>query len=106
MDLAEYRRHYKAKHTTIGCKLSHMVAVPIIVASLVIAFFALKLALVMLVGGFSTLWLGHFLFEKNRPALFTEAMNPLIYLTAVIFVAEEWWHLITFQGLSDDSDDK
>lgn len=106
MKLDEYRSHYRAKHTTTGCRLSHMFGVPVILLSIVTLLFAWKIGLVMMVSGWLMLWLGHLLFEGNRPALWSEASNPLIYLAAVLFVGEEWWHLVRHGRLSDGSDKK
>lgn len=105
MDFAAHRRLYRQEHRTVGCKLTHMVGVPLIVASLITLFFAWKLALGMFVLGWVLQFTGHFVFEKNKPVLFSDPSNPLTYFYAVIFVAEEWWHLLTFQGLGGDSDE-
>lgn len=102
MDLAAHRRHYRQNHRTIGCKLTHMFGVPLIVASLVTLFFAWKLALGMFVFGWALQLAGHFLFEKNNPVLFANPGNPLTYFYAVIFVAEEWWQVITLRGLQEE----
>ena len=105
MDFSAHRRHYRANHRTLGCKVTHMFGVPLIVASLVTLFFAWKLALLMFGIGWALQFAGHYLFEGNKPVLFADPSNPLTYFYAVIFVAEEWWKLITFQGLSDDGDE-
>ena len=102
MNLETYRRHYRQLHQSVGCRLTHMFGIPLIVASLVIVFFSWKLALILMVPGWLLLWAGHYLFEQNRPALFSDWKNPLIYLSAVIFVGEEWWRLLTTGSLKEE----
>ena len=106
MDFAAHRRLYRREHRTLGCKLTHMFGVPLIVASLITLFFAWKLAIGMFVVGWLLQFTGHFVFEKNKPVLFADPSNPLTYFYAVIFVAEEWWKLLTFQGLGGDDEEK
>ena len=106
MDLAAHRRHYRENHRSVGCKITHMFGVPLIVASLVTLFFAWKLAAAMFVVGWALQFAGHFVFEGNKPVLFADPSNPLTYFYAVIFVAEEWWRVITFRPLTSDPDDK
>lgn len=101
MDFAAHRRHYRQNHRTVGCKLTHMVGVPLIVASLVTVFFAWKLAMAMFAFGWALQFAGHYLFEGNKPVLFADPANPFTYFYAVIFVAEEWWRVLTLRSLDE-----
>jgi uncharacterized membrane protein YGL010W len=82
-----------------------MFGVPIIVASLVTVFFAWKLAAFMFIIGWALQFAGHFFFEGNKPVLFADPSNPFTYFYAVIFVAEEWWRVLTLRSLKDDDED-
>lgn len=105
MDLQAHRRLYRQEHRTVGCKLTHMFGVPLIVASVITLFFTWKLALIMFVVGWALQLIGHYVFEGNRPVLFSDPSNPLTYFYAVIFVGEEWVRLLTLKGLSDEDDE-
>ena len=101
MDFNAHRRHYRDNHRSVGCKLTHMFGVPMIVASLVILIFNFKLALILFAAGWTLQFIGHFVFEGNRPVLFSDPKNKLTYFYAVIFVVEEWWQLLTTGSLKD-----
>lgn len=104
MNFAAHRKIYRDSHQTIGCKITHMFGVPIIMASLVMLFFNWPLALGMFVGGWFLQFIGHFVFEKNRPVLFSDPKNPLTYFYAMVFVLEEWWQLLTTFSLKNKSE--
>jgi hypothetical protein len=95
MDLKAHRELYRREHSTLGCKITHMFGVPLIMASLITVFFAWKIGLAMFVIGWALQFAGHYVFEKNKPVLFSDPSNPFTYFFAIIFVAEEWWSLIT-----------
>lgn len=104
MDFKAHRRHYRQNHRTLGCKVTHMFGVPLIVLTLPALFFSWKLALACFVFGWFLQFIGHFVFEKNKPVLFSDPSNPLTYFYAIIFVMEEWGKLLTGRSLTDDSD--
>jgi uncharacterized membrane protein YGL010W len=89
--LREYIAIYQREHTTLGNKLTHMVGIPMIVASI-------PTTLVNpLVGGglFTTGWalqfIGHYVFEKNKPAFYGDAYYLLV---GPAWVAAEWLELL------------
>lgn len=102
MDFEAHRRLYREQHSTVGCKVTHMFGVPTIVVSLIMLAFNWKLAIALFVVGWALQFIGHFVFEKNKPVLFSDPKNPLTYFYAVVFVAEEWWKLITTGSLADE----
>lgn len=102
MTFHEHRLMYRSQHRTVGCKITHMFGVPMIVVSLVMFFFAWKLAVALFLAGWTLQFIGHFVFEKNKPVLFQDPTNPLTYFYAVVFVGEEWWRLITRGTLKED----
>lgn len=102
MTFAEHRLHYRRNHQTIGCRLTHMVGVPLILFSLpAFFFFGAACGLGSFVVGWFLQFLGHFAFEGNKPVLFGNPSNPYTYFYAIIFVLEEWWKLLTFQSMRD-----
>ena len=102
MTFQEHKKMYRSQHKTVGCKVTHMFGIPMIVTSLVLFFFNWPLALGLFVGGWALQFIGHFVFEKNRPVLFQDPTNPFTYFYAVIFVGEEWVRLFTKGTLKDD----
>ncbi len=70
--LAEFYPYYLTEHADPTCRLFHYIgttlvigiAVMMIVSGNWMLFFALPLA------GYSFAWMGHFIFEKNKPATF------------------------------------
>ncbi len=95
----EHMQLYRAEHRTIGCRLSHMVGVPVIVASFPMLFINWRWAIALFVIGWIIQFAGHYYFEKNRPVLMADPANPLTYFAAVIFVAQEWMSLLSGRGL-------
>src|SRR5215831_2931449 len=100
MDYRTYRNYYKEHHRTLGCKITHMIGVPLIVFSSIVVFFDWEVALTMFFAGWALQFAGHLIFEKNEPALFAQPKKPLSYYYAVVYVAEQWWKLLTFAPLT------
>lgn len=76
----EFYPYYLGEHTDRRCRRLHFIGSWLVIASLVLAI-ALRnpwwLAGVPLCGyGFA--WLGHFVYEKNRPATFRHPLYSLI----------------------------
>lgn len=70
---AEFYPFYLSEHANQTCRRLHFVGTSLGLACLVIALVTLN-AWWLLVGvlvGYAFAWVGHFVFEKNRPATFT-----------------------------------
>jgi uncharacterized membrane protein YGL010W len=85
--------HYRAEHRTVGCRITHMIGVPIIVASLSMLVWNWRVGLAMFVIGWTMQFAGHRYFERNKPVLMADPKNPLTYVAALIFVAQEWLYI-------------
>jgi uncharacterized membrane protein YGL010W len=92
--------HYRAEHRTAGCRITHMIGVPSIVASLPMLGWNWRIGLAMFIVGWILQFSGHRYFERNKPVLMANPKNPLTYLSALIFVMQEWLHVVTGHGLA------
>jgi|SRR5579884_3020459 len=88
--LREYMAQYAKEHTKLGTKLTHMVGIPMIVASLPTALVSPPVAGGLFVGGWALQIVGHSVFEKNKPAFFAD---PYYLLVGPVWVAAEWLQL-------------
>lgn len=96
----KHLEYYRSQHQTMGCKLTHLFGVPMIVLSLVVLFFDRKKAAMLFSCGWFLQFLGHYVFEHNKPILLTRGRSPYTLLSAVVFVGEEW--IDTVKSLSVD----
>lgn len=106
MDSDAFRSHmelYRREHRTLGCKVTHMFGVPMIVASIPTAFFNLPTAAGLFTGGWALQFIGHYVFEKNRPVFLGNVLDPFTYAAAIVFVSEEWGKLLTGKPLVEAS---
>ncbi|MBZ0189604.1 MAG: DUF962 domain-containing protein [Candidatus Obscuribacterales bacterium] len=93
MSESSLKRHlqfYRSQHTTLGCKVTHLVGVPMIFLSFPMLFYDWKRAIVLFSGGWILQFVGHFVFEKNRPVLMTKGRHTYTILSALVFVGSEW----------------
>ncbi|HEX2570280.1 MAG TPA: DUF962 domain-containing protein [Polyangia bacterium] len=84
--LREYLDQYAAEHTQLGTKLTHLVGIPMIVASLPLLPLAPPVGGAMFVGGWILQLIGHYVFEKHNPSFFND---PFYLLVGPIWVAIE-----------------
>jgi uncharacterized membrane protein YGL010W len=89
--LREYIAIYQREHTTLGNKLTHMVGIPMIVASIPTAFVNPLAGGSMFAAGWGLQFLGHYAFEKNKPAFYGDAYYLLV---GPAWVAAEWLELL------------
>ncbi len=88
--LRAYVAQYEKEHTQLGTKLTHMVGIPMIVASIPTAFVNPPAAGGLFVGGWALQYIGHYVFEKNKPAFYSD---PYYLLVGPVWVAAEWLQL-------------
>jgi uncharacterized membrane protein YGL010W len=93
--------HYRDEHRTIGCRLTHMIGIPIIVSSLFLLVWNWRIGLAMFIIGWTLQFAGHRYFERNKPVLMADPKNPMTYLAALIFVVQEWVLVLSGHGLAE-----
>ena len=92
--LADDLAYYSSQHKTNGCKITHMIGVPIIVASILVWPFNRKVSgRLQTIGWFFQL-LGHLGFERNTPVVL-EVQSPSMLAVSIIFVVERWKRFLT-----------
>lgn len=76
----EFYPFYLGQHANPTCRRLHFVGTSLAVLQWVAALVAAEpwLLLSGLVTGYGCAWVGHFVFEKNRPATFTYPLYSLI----------------------------
>lgn len=76
----DFYPYYLAEHSDRNCRRMHFIGSWLVLAALVAAvwFGNPWLLLLMPVFGYGFAWLGHFLFEHNRPATFTHPLYSLM----------------------------
>lgn len=88
---AEFYPYYLTQHANRICRRAHFIGSSSAVAAVVQYLDSMNpwWILVALVSGYGGAWIGHFFFEKNRPASFTQ---PLFS-----FMADwkMWWQMLT-----------
>jgi uncharacterized membrane protein YGL010W len=89
--LREYIALYQKEHTTFGNKLTHMVGIPMIVASLPTTLVNPPLAGTMFAVGWGLQFVGHYVFEHNKPSFYGD---PYYLLVGPAWVAAEWLELL------------
>ncbi len=89
--LREYMRLYQEGHTKLGTKLTHMFGIPMIVASIPTAIVNPPVAGGLFVGGWALQYIGHYVFEKNKPAFYGD---PYYLLVGPVWVTAEWLDLL------------
>ena len=85
---------YRSQHRTAGCKLTHMLGVPMILYSLFTLPVNPRRAGKLQLAGWILQLLGHAGFEHNTPVIL-EIRRPTLFVAAVVFVAQEWKSLLT-----------
>jgi uncharacterized membrane protein YGL010W len=89
--LREYIAIYQKEHTTLGNKLTHMVGIPMIVASIPTTLVNPLLGGGLFTTGWALQFVGHYVFEKNKPAFYGDAYYLLV---GPAWVAAEWLEIL------------
>jgi hypothetical protein len=78
-DFKSFYPFYLSEHQNITCRRLHFVGSCLVLATLVLILVTKQWKLLWLLPliGYGFAWLGHFLFEKNRPATFQYPMYSL-----------------------------
>ena len=76
---SDFYPFYLKEHSNVMCRKLHFLGTCGVIALLLLFFFTGNLMLLILLPlvGYAFAWVGHFVFEKNRPATFK---NPLYSL--------------------------
>lgn len=71
---------YLSQHNNKYCRLMHFIGTSLVISLFVGSFIVqdFKLLLYIPFAGYSFAWIGHFIFEKNRPATFTYPLFSLM----------------------------
>ncbi len=77
---AEFYPYYLSEHRNSACRRLHFVGTSLMIFILVFAIGkgAWMLLLALPLAGYSFAWVGHFFFEKNRPATFRHPFYSLL----------------------------
>ena len=77
---AEFYPFYLGEHSNPTCRRLHFVGPSLVIALLAYTIASGKWLLLLLipVAGYGFAWIGHFVFEKNRPATFDHPWYSLI----------------------------
>ena len=77
---AEFYPYYLSEHSNSTCRRLHFIGTTLVIGLLAYAIGrgSLGLLLAIPVAGYSFAWIGHFFFEKNRPATFKHPFYSLL----------------------------
>nr|WP_178117067.1 MULTISPECIES: DUF962 domain-containing protein [Pseudomonas] len=77
---AEFYPYYLAEHANSTCRRLHFIGTTLVIGILAYAIGrgSLGLLIALPIAGYSFAWIGHFFFEKNRPATFQHPFYSLI----------------------------
>ncbi|MCY0110756.1 MULTISPECIES: DUF962 domain-containing protein [Pseudomonas] len=77
---AEFYPYYLSEHSNSTCRRLHFIGTTlvILILALTLAKGAWLLLLALPLAGYSFAWIGHFFFEKNRPATFQHPLYSLL----------------------------
>ena len=77
--LWEFYPFYLSQHLDPTCRRLHIIGTTLVIIIMLTGLLTdLKLLLWCPVAGYSFAWIGHFVFEKNRPATFTYPVYSLL----------------------------
>jgi len=77
---AEFYPFYLSEHHDVTCRRLHFVGSTLVLLCLLVALVTQRWSLLWLMPllGYGFAWVGHFFFEKNRPATFTYPLYSFI----------------------------
>ncbi len=79
-NFSEFYPYYLAEHGNRVCRRLHFIGSSLVIAVVVLALSTGQLRWLWLapVAGYSFAWVGHYVFEKNRPATFKHPLYSLL----------------------------
>lgn len=79
-NLAEFYPYYLSEHSDKICRRMHFIGTSLVILTVVYALLQGPLTLLWLlpVLGYGFAWVGHYVFEKNRPATFQHPFYSLV----------------------------
>ncbi|RMP63517.1 hypothetical protein ALQ18_03735 [Pseudomonas marginalis pv. marginalis] len=77
---AEFYVYYLSEHSNSTCRRLHFIGTTLVIgiAAYAIGRGSLGLLIGLPIAGYSFAWIGHFFFEKNRPATFQHPFYSLL----------------------------
>jgi uncharacterized membrane protein YGL010W len=97
--LREYLDQYASEHAHPGTKITHMIGIPLIVASIPTTPIAPPVGAALFAAGWTLQFIGHAVFEKKQPSFFED---PKYLAIGAIWCAIEWAHFLGIEGSLDD----
>lgn len=78
--LKEFYPYYLLEHQNANCRILHFIGTSLVISLVIASIVMLDLRLLIYVplAGYSFAWIGHFFFEKNKPATFQYPLFSLI----------------------------
>lgn len=79
-NFAEFYPFYLGEHANRSCRRMHFIGSTLVLAALALALVTgqWRWLWLMPVAGYGFAWLGHYVFEKNRPATFKHPLYSLV----------------------------
>jgi len=101
-NLSEFYPFYLTEHQNLTSRILHFIGTSLFLIFLFTAIYTRNWFLLIWcpIVGYGFAWVGHFFFEKNKPATFT---YPLMSLTSDFIM---FWHIVTGQISSRIEDAK
>ncbi|MAV64291.1 MAG: hypothetical protein CBD97_00800 [Pelagibacteraceae bacterium TMED237] len=74
----EFYKFYLSEHINPVCRILHFIGTLSVILIFIGSFFNFKLLLLAPFSGYGLAWIGHFFFEKNKPATFKYPLYSFI----------------------------
>jgi uncharacterized membrane protein YGL010W len=93
--ITKYLEQYRAEHTKFSTRLTHMIGIPMIVASLPLLPTAPPVGVGLFAAGWALQYLGHY-FEGNKPSFYGD---PTYLAVGALWAGLEWAEILTGKKL-------
>jgi len=79
-NFSEFYPYYLTEHSNRSCRRMHFIGSSLVIVVLAVALLTGQLGWLWLmpVAGYGCAWVGHYVFEKNRPATFKHPLYSLL----------------------------